>query len=189
MDPRVAKLVRRISAGLAVLALSAAAVALGDVPRAKIADGPLMFPRNFAAGVLYGTVDRPDLNEYRELYAPAAAIAAVRAGHPLPLGTVLTMVTYSVKRDAAGKPVTDERGRFIKDEMSALLVMEKRRDAPAHRLSEADGINWRFQMFRPDASVEQRANLRGCAECHQKRRAQDHVFTLDKMKRAPAAVR
>jgi len=190
MSPRLAKIVRRSSAGIAVLALGVAAVVLDAAPRREEPVlGPLAFPSNFAAGVLYGTVDRADRNEFRELYAPAAALAAIRAARPLPRGTVLTMVNYAAERDWLGKPITDERGRFIKGEMNAILVMEKRRDAPAHRPSDAGAANWRFQMFRPDTTIEDRANLRDCAECHEKRRSQDYIFTGDMMKGGPPAVR
>src|SRR5437867_1238197 len=68
--------------GVAGLALLLPVYAGGD----KVA-----FPENYAAGILYGTVDRYDVKQYREQYAPAAAIEAERKGQPIPSGTVLTM--------------------------------------------------------------------------------------------------
>jgi hypothetical protein len=75
--------------------------------------------------VLYQTLDRPDSKQYRELYAPAAAVEAVRKGQPIPHGTVLTLVQWSVEQDANGNPVKDANGRFIKKDIIAHTVMQK----------------------------------------------------------------
>src|SRR5262245_18191146 len=58
------------------------------------------FPEGFAKGVLYTTVDRADNKQYRQLYAPKEAIDAVKAGQPLPSGTVITMVNFKAKLNA-----------------------------------------------------------------------------------------
>jgi hypothetical protein len=57
---------------------------------ASAAAGPekIQFPSEYLRGVLYQTLDRPDAKQYRELYAPAAAVEAVRKGKPIPYGTV-----------------------------------------------------------------------------------------------------
>ena len=60
----------------------------------------IKFPSDYLKGVLYQTLDRPDAKQYRELYAPAAAVEAVRKGQPIPHGTVLTLVQWSVEQDA-----------------------------------------------------------------------------------------
>ena len=72
----------------AVLAVAGAAFA------ATAWAGPdnIKFPSNYLRGVLYQTVDRADVKQYRELYAPAEAVEAVRKGKPIPYGTVLTLV-------------------------------------------------------------------------------------------------
>ena len=44
----------------------------------------IKFPSDYLKGVLYQTLDRPDTKQYRELYAPAAAVEAVRKGQPIP---------------------------------------------------------------------------------------------------------
>ena len=105
-------------AALAAVSLSVAVHAGGD---------NVKFPESYANGVLYTTVDRPDNKQYRELYAPQSAIDAVKAGKPIPSGTVLTMVNFKAKLNAAGEPEKDANGRFIKsDEIAGIAVMEKR---------------------------------------------------------------
>ena len=106
--------------------LVTAAAAMTSASTATYA-GPekIKFPNDYLKGVLYQTLDRPDNKQYRELYAPAAAVEAVRRGKPIPHGTVLTLVQWSVEQDASGNPIKDKNGRFIKKDIIAHTVMEK----------------------------------------------------------------
>src|SRR5262249_56020264 len=83
------------SVALAALTLTVGVRAGGE----KVA-----FPENYAKGVLYTTVDRADNKQYRELYTTPEAIAAAKAGQPLPSGTVLTLVQHKAKLDSDGNP-------------------------------------------------------------------------------------
>ena len=62
----------------ALAALACAAFAMS----AKAGGDLVKFPEDYAKGVLYTTVDRPDNKQYRELYAPAAAVEAAKKGEP-----------------------------------------------------------------------------------------------------------
>ena len=42
----------------------------------------VVFPENWDKGVLYSTVDRYDVKQYRELWSTAAAVEAARKGEP-----------------------------------------------------------------------------------------------------------
>ena len=93
-----------------VLALTTALASRGSAGPDKI-----KYPAEWKNHVLYTTVDRYDIKQYRELYANTpAAVQAMKDGKPLPDGTVLTLVQYKAEVDAAGAPVKDERGRFKK---------------------------------------------------------------------------
>ena len=72
----------------------------------------IKFPSDYLRGVLYQTLDRPDNKQYRELYAPASAIEAVKKGQPIPYGTVLTLVQWSVEQDAQGNPLPSKGAQF-----------------------------------------------------------------------------
>jgi hypothetical protein len=163
-------------AAIAAVSLSVAVRAGGD----KVA-----FPADYAKGVLYATVDRPDNKQFRELYAPKAAIDAVKAGKPLPGGTVLTMLNFKAKLGADGNPEKDGNGRFIKtDELVAYVVMEKRPGWGTEYPDDVRNGEWEYQAFTPAKAVNDKANLKACFTCHKPLDKQDFVFPLDKMKAA-----
>ena len=163
-------------AALAAVSLTVAVRAGGD----KVA-----FPENYAKGVLYTTVDRPDNKQYRELYTSAEAIAAVKAGQPIPSGTVFTMVNFKAKLNAAGEPEKDANGRFIKtDEIAGIAVMEKRTGWGAEYPDDMRNGEWEYQAFKADKTVNDKANLKACFTCHKPLDKQDFVFSFDKMKTA-----
>jgi hypothetical protein len=167
----------------ALSVLTLAAVSLTVAVRAggeKVA-----FPDNYAKGVLYTTVDRADNKQFRELYAPKEAIDAVKAGQPIPSGTVLTMVNYKAKLGADGNPEKDGNGRFIKtDEIAGIAVMEKRSGWGAEYPDDVRNGEWEYQAFKADKTVNDKANLKACFTCHKPYDKQDFVFSFDKMKTA-----
>ncbi len=171
---------RKPFALLVIAALGAAAAALGALPLRALSSKPApALPHDF--GQLYGTLDRGDLLQYRELYAPAAALAAVKEGKSLPAGTVLTMVVFSVMRDAGGHPLRDAQGRFVKDAVSAIFVMRKQGEGaqppggPAH-------APWQFQLFGADRRPDRNARMTDCVSCHRRRQDEDFVFSGEEMK-------
>ena len=111
--------------GVGVFALATQVRAGGD---------KVVFPEGFDKGVLYTTVDRADNKQYRELYTSQKAIDAVKKGEPMPDGTVVTLVQYKAKLDAAGNPEKDANGRFIKTDI--LGYIDK---GPAARPAAARG--------------------------------------------------
>ena len=161
--------------GAALLAFAASAAA-----------GPekIQFPSDYLRGVLYQTLDRPDTKQYRELYAPAAAVEAVRKGKPIPSGTVLTLVQWSVEQDANGVPLKGSDGRFIKKEIIAHTVMEKRAgwgaDYPADWPRNGE---WEYAAFTADGQPNPKANAnnKACFTCHLPHAKQDFVISLAKL--------
>lgn len=166
--------------------LSLAAIAAVSLSVAVRAGGEkVAFPADYAKGVLYTTVDRPDNKQFRELYAPKAAIDAVKAGKPIPSGTVLTMLNFKAKLGADGNPEKDANGRFIKtDELVGYAVMEKRSGWGAEYPADTRNGEWEYQAFTPAKAVNDKANLKACFTCHKPLDKQDFVFSFDKMKTA-----
>ncbi|MET0631069.1 MAG: cytochrome P460 family protein [Xanthobacteraceae bacterium] len=167
---------------LAVIAGSAAALAIAIEARAG--GDKIAFPENYAQGVLYATIDRADNKQYRELYGPAAALEAAKKGEPLPSGTVLTLVQYAAKLDAQGNPEKDANGRFIKTNIIAYTVMEKRAGWGTEYPENVRNGEWEYQAFKADKTPNTAANLTACFNCHKPYDKQDFVFSYDKLKAA-----
>jgi plastocyanin len=164
----------RLSAG--VLA-AAAAVAL----TAHAGPEKITFPENYDKGVLYATVDRADTKQYRELYTSAEVVKAVREGKPVPHGTVLTMVIYAAKVDEKGVPVKDANGRFVKDRLTGITVMQKGQGWGAEYPPELRNGEWEYSSFTPDKQFNPKANFKACFECHKPHEKQDYVISLAKL--------
>ena len=142
------------------------------------------FPDGHAAGVLFTTVDRPDNKQFREFYTSAAALDAAKKGEPLPSGTVITMIQYAAKLDPQGNPEKDANGRFIKGNLLAYAVMEKRTGWGAEYPDNMRNGEWEYQSFKADKTPNTAANLPACFNCHKPLDKQDYVFLYDKMKAA-----
>jgi len=144
----------------------------------------IKFPSDYLRGVLYQTLDRPDSKQYRELYATPAAIEAVRKGQPIPAGTVLTLVQWSVEQDANGVPVKDANGRFKKKDIIAHTVMEKQKGWGADYPSDwPRNGEWEYAVFMPDGTPNAKANAnnKACFTCHLPHAKQDFVISLAKL--------
>jgi hypothetical protein len=145
----------------------------------------VVFPDSHAKGVMYTTVDRADNKQYRELFVSPEAVAAAKEGKPLPSGTVITLVQYKAKLDAQGNPDKDANGRFIKGDLLAYTVMEKRTGWGTEYPENVRNGEWEYQAFTADGKVNEKANLAGCFNCHKPLPSgQDFVFSYDKMKSA-----
>jgi hypothetical protein len=172
-------------AALATLSLGATAY-LGDV---RAGGDKIAFPANYDKGVLYTTVDRPDNKQYRELFATPEAVEALKAGKEMPSGTVLTLVQYRAKLDAAGNPEKDTNGRFIKGDLIGYTVMEKRSGWGTEYPDNIRNGEWEYQAFTAARAVNEKANLKNCFVCHKPHDKQDFVFSFDAIKAAAGKAR
>jgi plastocyanin len=161
---------------------AAALAAVALIPAASLAGGEkVAFPADWSKGVLYATVDRHDIKQYRELWSTRAAVDAVKAGRPIPGGTVLTLVQYKARVDDKGNPVKDAKGRFQKGELLAYTVMEKRAGWGAEYPAEVRNGEWEYQVFNVEGKVNDKANLKSCFACHKPHASQDYVISLARL--------
>lgn len=158
----------------------AAAIAGGAVHA-----GPenVRFPVGWEKWERYGTVDRHDTRQYRELFAPAEVVKAVRAGLPIPDGAVLVMAIHAARVDGQGAPVRGADGRFVSDKLAAVTVMEKRKGWGADYPAEWRNGEWEYASFFPDGRPNEKANatIRNCFVCHKPHAKQDYVISLAKL--------
>ena len=143
------------------------------------------FPSGYKNYVLYTTVDRPDVKQYRELYATPAAIKAAKEGKPLPSGTVLTLVQYKAKLDEKGEPMKDVSGRFIKGDMIAIVVMEKRTGWGVEYPEGIRNGEWEYAQFKSDGTLNTAVDVKKCFECHKPLDKQDYVFSYKELTGTP----
>src|SRR5262245_22021547 len=162
-----------------------AIVALGAVvllaQRTSAGPEKIAYPANYKDGVLYATVDRYDIKQYRELYGTADAVKAVREGKKMPSGAVLTLVQYKAQGDAAGNPIKDANGRFTKGDLVAYAVMEYRTGWGTEYPDEWRNGEWENAVFGPDQKLNEKANYKGCFQCHKPHEKQDYVISLAKL--------
>jgi hypothetical protein len=170
---------RLVLATLALVIPASATVAL--LPWAG--QGEVSFPENFAAGVLYATIDRADTKQRLELFAPPEALAAARKGERLPDGTVLTMLRFNAELDAEGNPLRDADGRFVKAALAGYSVMEKQRGWGAEHPAPLRNGEWAFRRFTPSREVDNSLAEIACLQCHKIQHRQDFVFSRDRMRR------
>jgi amicyanin len=141
------------------------------------------FPAKWESFVLYTTLDRPDVKQYRELYASSqAAVDAMKAGRPLPNGTVLVLIPYKAQVDAQGTPVKDAKGRYVKGERVGVNVMEKRAGWGTEYPADLRNGEWEYAAFSTDGKLNEKANYKGCFQCHKPHEAQDYVISLASLK-------
>lgn len=139
------------------------------------------YPADYLRGVLYQTLDRPDVKQYRELYTQPAVVDAVRKGKPIPSGAVLTLVQWSVYEGADGRPLLGPDGRFIKKEVIAHTVMEKHAGWGAEYPASKRNGEWEYQAFNAQGLPNPKANIDGCFQCHLPHAKQDFVMSLAKL--------
>jgi len=166
-------------APIAAALIGAAVLAIGSQVRAG--GDKVVYPDGFDKGVLFTTVDRADVKQFREFYTSQAAIDAAKKGQPLPSGTVITMVQWKAKLDAQGKPEKGADGHFVKGELNGYAVMEKRTGWGAEYADNLRNGEWEYQAFTPAKAVNTAAKLNTCFECHLPKKSDDYVFLYGKM--------
>jgi plastocyanin len=168
----------------AALAVGVAALGVAVGQQALVAPGPnkVVFPHDWAQGTMYATVDRPDTKQYREFYTTPDVLAAVRSGKPVPDGAVITLAAYAAQVDAAGVPLKDANGRFLKGNLLAVNVQQKKAGFGADIPEAIRNGDWNYQSFTPDGKPNDKANLTACYQCHQPFAKDEYLTNLAKLK-------
>jgi plastocyanin len=169
---------RAAAAALTLCALGAA------VGQATVPPGPnkVAFPENWSKGTMYATVDRPDTKQYREFYTSPDVLAAVRSGKPVPDGAVITLAAYAAQVDAAGVPLKDANGRYLKGNLLAVNVQQKKAGWGADIPEAVRNGDWVYQSFTPDGKPNEKANLTACYQCHLPFAKDEYLTNLAKLK-------
>ena len=129
----------------------------------------------------YAVINRTEKKQVVYTYANKAAVDSATVGQPLSAGSVLAMEVYKAKLDKKGKPITDDKGFYIKDSMASIVVMEKRDgwgDAYPEELRNGD---WEYAKYKPNKDKPINKDSVGCLKCHKKMEQKDFIFSFDEL--------
>lgn len=136
----------------------------------------MTFPAQHRARLVpYAVVDRPD-GFVRVAFVSPPALAQLRAGGELPLGTTIVLEVHAARRGAQGQLQRDAAGHLVPQENALYLdVMRKRANKAARE--DFSFQNWLTGRFDPRTGRELPVNLADCWICHQSVSGRDFVFT------------
>ena len=125
---------------------------------------------------MYQTVNRPDINQVRYLWANPVAWQSAKEGKPLPDGSVLLLEQHAAKLEG-GKPVTGSDGFFVSDRLVAYALMEHGpgwgKDIP-EILRNGD---WNYGVFTPDTTPRAGLSTGECLACHKPLDKANYLFS------------
>ena len=170
----------RSCAVIAAALLLAAASMLAE-PTAVIAGADkVVFPA-YQTHVLYDILDQPENKEVRELYVNPEALKNLKAGQPLPSGTVLSAPTFKALLDDKGEFVRDANGRLIRGRLDRVVVMEKRTGWGSEYSADIRNGEWEYGRFGPEGKHTPNVNYTACFQCHKPKAEQDFIFSYSQL--------
>lgn len=150
----------------------------------NVAKTNLPFPENYKASfVRYHTINFPATKQVRHYYANPAAVAAAKAGKPLPEGSYLLAEVYAARLDGEGKPVTGADGFYVAEKQLFYTAMGTGAgwgSAVPEALRNGD---WNYGVFTLDRK-HRPINQAECFGCHKPLDKESYVFTLKQLSAA-----
>lgn len=154
----------------------------------NVAKTRVTFPEGYKESFTkYHTINFPATKQVRYYYANKAAVAAAKAGKPLPDGSVLFAEVYAAKLDANQKPVTGADGFFVADKLVAYTAMAREagwgKDIPEMLRNE----DWNYAVFTTDRQHRPGVNQAECLGCHKPLADVSYTFTLKQLREAKSS--
>lgn len=146
----------------------------------NIAKTNVKFPDNYKQTfTMYTTVNRPDINQVRYLWANPVALKAAREGKSLPDGSVIVLEQHAAKLDADKKPIVGPDGFYVADRLVNYALMERQagwgKDIPELLRNE----DWHYAVYAPDFKLRTGVNHGGCLGCHKPLTTKSYTFSID----------
>jgi cytochrome c553 len=142
----------------------------------------MVFPRNFPKGfVLYSSVNKEDQSTVTRQYINNVGFQAVKAGKPLPDGSVIIVTSHAAKLDANKKPIAEKDGSWAVDKVLAYEGMEARAGWGKHIPELLRNANWNYALFAADKTPRAEVNQAICLACHKPLAEASFVFGLPKI--------
>jgi cytochrome c553 len=138
----------------------------------------VVLPSDFKARYTrYHTLNLPNERQLKVYYANDVAVAATKAGKPLPDGATIIAEVFSVKLDADKKPIVGDDGFFIADKLLVYSTMARAAgwgDAFPELLRNE---NWNYALYSKDFTLLTGLNQAECLACHKPEAKSSYVFT------------
>jgi hypothetical protein len=122
-----------------------------------IAEGNRVAFPNLEQLVHYTTVRRGNVTEH--MLTTQDAIAAVKAGQPIPNGSHVVLVDYR------------------EGEVFRYFVMQKADGWGGDYDERRRTGDWQFQWFKPDRTINMSENTARCQSCHQSQAGSEYLYT------------
>jgi cytochrome c553 len=151
----------------------------------NIAATRVAFPEDYKqAFTKYHTINFPVAKEVRYYYANTAAVAAAKAGKPLPDGSVLFAEVYSAKLDANQNPIAGAEGFYVPDQLLRYTAMEREAGWGDEIPELLRNQNWNYAIFTTAEQHQQGVNQAECLACHKPLSDVSYTFTLKQLSTA-----
>ncbi|HEU4727950.1 MAG TPA: cytochrome P460 family protein [Kofleriaceae bacterium] len=149
---------------------------------AAIKKSKMTFPREFPKGfTLYASVNKEDQATVAQQWINAAGLQAVKAGKPMPSGTVILVVNYAAKLGPDKKPIPGKDGSWQTDKVKGYEGMEVRTGWGKDIPELIRNVDWNYAIFTADKAPRAEINQAICLACHVPAAKNDFVFSLPKI--------
>jgi len=146
------------------------------------------FPKGYDKKfVRYHAIDKPSKRfgpTHRIFFINKIGLNAVKAGKPLPNGTVIIREDWHVKNDGKKNAIKGANGKYLVTKKKGALVMEKGDGWGAEYPASKRNGNWEYAIFKANGerNVKATPRLKGCFGCHMRKKADDFVFSMKELK-------
>lgn len=160
-------------------------VAQRSEPFPALTKTQVAFPENYQATFrLYQTVNRPDINQVRYLWANPVAWQAAKEGKPLPDGSVLLLEQHAAKLDDSKKPLTGADGFFVSDRLVGYALMGHGPGWGSEFPAILRNADWNYAVYNPDKTLRAGVNQGECLACHKPLDKTNFVFSNEPLSMA-----
>ena len=127
----------------------------------------------------YAVINRPMKNQVVFTYANKVAVDSAQSSQILANGSVIVMEVYKAKLDEKGKPLSNDKGLYLKDAMAAIVVMEKQKGWGNAYSEEIRNDDWEYAKYKQNKDKPINKDSIKCLKCHKQVEKKDFIFSFD----------
>lgn len=151
----------------------------------NVAKTSVTFPEGYKdTFTKYHTINFPATKQVRYYYANKAAVAAAKAGQPLPDGSALFVEVHAAKLDAGNKPAMGGDGYYVADKLLFYTAMAREAGWGKGIPGMLRNGDWNYAIFTLDKQHRPGVNQAECLACHKPLDNVSYTFTLKQLAEA-----